>query len=100
MRHLLILNDPPYGARRSYNGLRLANALAKHDDASVRAFLMGDAVACAIGGQKTPTVTATSNACSEPPPAAAPRSPAAAAAWTRAASTTDASRTRAPLLTR
>jgi uncharacterized protein involved in oxidation of intracellular sulfur len=54
MRHLLILNDPPYGTERSYNGLRLANALAKHDQADVRVFLMGDAVACAIGGQKTP----------------------------------------------
>ncbi len=28
---LLILNDPPYGTGRCYNGLRLANALAKAD---------------------------------------------------------------------
>jgi uncharacterized protein involved in oxidation of intracellular sulfur len=54
MRHLLILNDPPYGTERSYNGLRLANALATRDQADVRVFLMGDAVACAGGGQKTP----------------------------------------------
>ena len=27
MKILLILNDPPYGTERSYNGLRLANAL-------------------------------------------------------------------------
>lgn len=33
MRFLLTLNDPPYGTERSYNG---------------------DAVGCAIAGQKTP----------------------------------------------
>jgi hypothetical protein len=26
MKTLVILNDPPYGAERSYNGLRLADA--------------------------------------------------------------------------
>ena len=31
MKTLLILNDPPYGSERSYNGLRLARALAKLD---------------------------------------------------------------------
>ena len=41
---LFILNDPPYGAERVFNGLRLAAALAKHDDAEVRVFLMSDAV--------------------------------------------------------
>lgn len=51
-RVLLILNDPPYGAERSYNGLRLARSLAKRDDAEVRVFLMGDAVGCAMRGQK------------------------------------------------
>lgn len=54
MRHLLILNDPPYGTERSFNGLRLANALARPEDASVTVFLMADAVACAKAGQKTP----------------------------------------------
>ena len=29
MQVLLILNDPPYGTERCYNGLRLALALAK-----------------------------------------------------------------------
>jgi uncharacterized protein involved in oxidation of intracellular sulfur len=29
MKYLFILNDPPYGTERSYNGLRLASALAK-----------------------------------------------------------------------
>lgn len=50
---LLILNDPPYGTERSYNGLRLANALAKSGQV-VTVFLMADAVACAKAGQKTP----------------------------------------------
>ena len=54
MNHLLILNDPPYGTERSYNGLRLAGALTKHDDTEVRVFLFGDAIGCAIAGQKTP----------------------------------------------
>lgn len=55
MRHLLILNDPPYGTERSYNGLRMAHALAKHDtDAFITVFLMADAVMCAKAGQTTP----------------------------------------------
>ena len=54
MRALVVLNDPPYGTERSYNGLRLASGLAKRDQADVRLFLMGDAVACAVGGQQTP----------------------------------------------
>ena len=51
---LVILNDPPYGTERSYNGLRLAGSLAKRDDVEVRVFLMGDAVGCATTGQKLP----------------------------------------------
>jgi uncharacterized protein involved in oxidation of intracellular sulfur len=55
MKHLLILNDPPYGTERSYNGLRMAHALAKHDsEGQITLFLMADAVACARKGQKTP----------------------------------------------
>lgn len=55
MRYLFILNDPPYGTERSYNGLRLADKLAKADDtAEVTVFLMADAVGCAKAGQKTP----------------------------------------------
>lgn len=53
-RTLLILNDPPYGTERSYNGLRLAGALAKREGESVRVFLMGDAAGCAKSGQRTP----------------------------------------------
>lgn len=54
MHTLIILNDPPYGTERSYNGLRLAGALAKREGATVRVFLMGDAAACAKAGQRTP----------------------------------------------
>lgn len=55
LKHLLILNDPPYGAERSYNALRLAIALPKQDpEAEITVFLMADAVACAKAGQKTP----------------------------------------------
>lgn len=55
MKTLFILNDPPYGTERVYNGLRLAHALAKNDgDAQVTVFLMADAVLAAKAGQKTP----------------------------------------------
>src|ERR1051326_63916 len=54
VKTLVILNDPPYGSERSYNGLRLAGALAKRDGAAVRVFLMGDAASCGQAGQKTP----------------------------------------------
>ncbi len=54
-RTLLILNDPPYGTERCYNGLRLANALAKADpEGQVSVFLMADAVLAAKAKQKTP----------------------------------------------
>jgi len=51
---LFILNDPPYGTERSYNGLRLAGSLAKQEGQDVRVFLMGDAASCAKAGQQTP----------------------------------------------
>lgn len=54
MQTLLILNDPPYGTERAYNGMRLANALAKRDGQEVRVFLMGDAASCAKAGQTLP----------------------------------------------
>ena len=54
MRTLFVLNDPAYGTERSYNGLRLANALAKRSGEEVRVFLMADAVSCALAGQQTP----------------------------------------------
>jgi uncharacterized protein involved in oxidation of intracellular sulfur len=51
---LIILNDPPYGTERSFNGLRLAGWLSKRDDVEARVFLMGDAAACAKRGQMVP----------------------------------------------
>jgi uncharacterized protein involved in oxidation of intracellular sulfur len=51
---LIILNDPPYGTERTYNGLRLATALARTEGSSVKVFLMGDAASSAVAGQKTP----------------------------------------------
>jgi uncharacterized protein involved in oxidation of intracellular sulfur len=38
MNILLILNDPPYGTERSYNGLRLAGALAKREGTAVKVY--------------------------------------------------------------
>ncbi|MBO9456209.1 DsrE family protein [Paracoccus sp. R12_1] len=55
MKHLILLNDPPYGTERSFNGLRMAHALVKNDpDAEITVFLMADAVLWAKAGQKTP----------------------------------------------
>ncbi len=54
MQYLIILNDPPYGTERSYNGLRLATSLAKSEGTGVSVFLMGDAASCAVSGQTTP----------------------------------------------
>ncbi len=44
MNILIILNDPPYGTERCYNGLRLAGSLSKREGINVRVFLFGDAV--------------------------------------------------------
>jgi uncharacterized protein involved in oxidation of intracellular sulfur len=51
---LFILNDPPYGTERSYNGLRLAGALSKREGEQVKLFLIGDAASCAKKDQKVP----------------------------------------------
>ena len=53
LKLLFLLNDPPDGTERSYNGLRLACELLKDKDAGheVHVFLTGDAAACAKGGQ-------------------------------------------------
>lgn len=53
--YLFVLNDGPYGNERAYNALRWAAALQKRPGNTVRAFLQGDAVACAVRGQDTPT---------------------------------------------
>ncbi len=52
MKILITLNDPPYGTERSYNGLRLANSLAKQEDVELKLFLIGDAASCAKKSQK------------------------------------------------
>jgi len=43
MQTLNIINDPPYGTERLYNGLRLAHALLKREG-DICVFLLGDAV--------------------------------------------------------
>jgi uncharacterized protein involved in oxidation of intracellular sulfur len=51
---LVIVNDQPYGSERPYNALRLAGTLARRDEVTLRVFLLGDAVACAVAGQQLP----------------------------------------------
>ena len=53
-RTLIVLNDPPYGTERSYNGLRLAGALSKRAAEEVKLFLLGDAAGCAKASQRVP----------------------------------------------
>jgi uncharacterized protein involved in oxidation of intracellular sulfur len=48
MKYLFIFNDSPYGNQRTYNGLRLAGALARKT--AIRVFLLGDGVTCALSG--------------------------------------------------
>jgi len=54
MKILCVLNDPPYGTERSYNGLRLAGSVAKREGKEIRVFLIGDAATCAKRGQTVP----------------------------------------------
>ena len=55
MKTLMIINDPPYGTERMYNGLRLAtNVLDKDPDAQLVVFLLGDGASGAKSGQQTP----------------------------------------------
>ncbi len=55
MRTLMVLNDPPYGTERTYNGLRLAlSLLQKAEGLDLTVFLMGDAVSSGKAGQQTP----------------------------------------------
>ena len=54
MNVLVLVNDPPYGTERCYNALRLAGSLAKREETTVRVFLIGDAVGCAVAGQALP----------------------------------------------
>ena len=55
MNYLMIMNDPPYGTERTYNGLRLAlNLLQKTEGHHLTVFLMGDAASAGKAGQQTP----------------------------------------------
>lgn len=51
---LMVVNGPAYGSDVTFNALRLAVALSKRPEATVRLFLMGDGVTCAVAGQRTP----------------------------------------------
>ena len=53
-KFLFILNGSAYGNERSFDGLRLADSLARRDGNEVKVFLIGDAVTCAKRGQKVP----------------------------------------------
>jgi DsrE/DsrF-like family len=50
----IILNDPPYGTEKIYNGLRYASALVSAG-VQPNLFLLADGVTAARRGQKTPT---------------------------------------------
>ncbi|GAB4253189.1 MAG: hypothetical protein Kow00129_14150 [Thermoleophilia bacterium] len=52
--YLFVLNDGPYGTERTFNALRHAMAVSKHDGAQVRLFLTADSTAAAIAGQQVP----------------------------------------------
>ena len=60
---LLIINGAAYGADETFNAIRLAGALGRSDDATVRVFLMGDAVTCAIAVRRPRTATTRSIEC-------------------------------------
>jgi len=53
-KFLFVINNGPYGDERPFNALRQALNLVKRAEASVRVFLIGDGVNCAIANQKTP----------------------------------------------
>lgn len=55
MKTLLVLNDAPYGSERTYNGARLAGALALQHGHEVKVFLIGDAASAAHNKQRVPT---------------------------------------------
>lgn len=59
MSALFVLNDLPYGTERSFNGLRLAYALAKREGVAVRVFLLGTpwAARSPASGCRTATTT-------------------------------------------
>ena len=82
----IIVNDPPYGNEKSWNALRLAST-ARSEGVDVRLFLMGDSVASAKTGQKTPDGFYNMERCSPPCSTRAWRSKRAAPASTPGDST-------------
>lgn len=54
MKVVIVLNDPPYGTERTYNGLRLAGALVRQEGVELELFLIGDAAGAAKSGQTVP----------------------------------------------
>ena len=65
MKFVIVINDPPYGTERLYNGLRLAHALIGRQN-QITTFLLGDAVLAAKKGQKHPmAITIQSECCIE-----------------------------------
>jgi uncharacterized protein involved in oxidation of intracellular sulfur len=52
---LVILNDAPYGLERTFQGLRMADAmLTLEEELDLTLYLSNDAVLCAKTGQTTP----------------------------------------------
>ena len=55
MHIMVILNDAPYGLERTFQGLRMADAMLKlEEDLELTLYLSNDAVLCAKTGQVTP----------------------------------------------
>ena len=55
MNIVVTLNDAPYGSERTFQGLRMADAMLKlEEDLELTVYLSNDAVACAKTGQQTP----------------------------------------------
>ncbi len=52
MKILVIINAPPYGSQRSYNGLKLARSIGEREETELRVFLFGDGAVCAKRDQK------------------------------------------------
>ena len=83
MKTRLILHDAPYGSERTYNGARMAGALAKKEGNEVKVFLR------TLPRQRTtsrrcPAATPTLRSCWLPSPAMAAPLAFALAAWTPA----------------
>jgi uncharacterized protein involved in oxidation of intracellular sulfur len=55
MHIMVVLNDAPYGLERTFQGLRMADAMLRlEEDLDLTLYLSNDAVLCAKTGQSTP----------------------------------------------